>query len=136
MRYLDANVFVRMLTQDEPAMTDSALRLFQRIRDGGVQARVLDATIAEVVYVLSSPNIYNLPRDEVRHHLQPLLSLSGLVLQNRARLLMALNLYTSNRSLNFADALVAAAALEESPAEMYSFDRGFDRVEGVVRVEP
>jgi predicted nucleic acid-binding protein len=136
LRYLDANVFVRYLTQDEPTMAEAALRLLQRIRDGQEEARVLEATVAEVVYVLSSPAIFNLDRGEIRARLQPVLSIRALFLEHRSRCLKALDMYAVNRSVNFADALVAAAAMEESPAEVYSFDRGFDRVEGVVRVEP
>jgi predicted nucleic acid-binding protein len=38
--------------------------------------------------------------------------------------------------LNFGDSSIAAAALEETPSEIYSYDHGFDRVPGIRRQEP
>lgn len=134
MRYLDANFFVRGLTQDEPGMSRAALELFRRIEQGREDVRVLEASVAEVVYVLASRALYALPRSSIREHLGYLLSYRSVHMDSKARCLRALDLYASISSINFADALVAAAALEEAQPEVYSFDAGLDRVPGVRRV--
>jgi predicted nucleic acid-binding protein len=117
-------------------MSPAGLRLFQRIANGSEQAAVLDATIAEVVYVLSSRSLYGLPREDIRDRLQSLLAYRALRVEHKTRCLAALDLYVRYPALSFGDALIAAAALDEPPYELYSYDRGFDRVAGVVRVEP
>jgi predicted nucleic acid-binding protein len=117
-------------------MSPAALGLFQRIGSGTEQVAVLDATIAEVVYVLSSRSLYGLPRADIRDRLQSLLAYRDLQVENRMRCLAALDLYVRHPALSFGDALIAAAVQDEDPYELYSYDRDFDRVEGVVRVEP
>jgi predicted nucleic acid-binding protein len=57
-------------------------------------------------------------------------------MENRARCLGALDLYVQERRLSFVDALVAVAAMAQTPSEVYSFDQGFDQIDGVTRVEP
>jgi predicted nucleic acid-binding protein len=117
-------------------MATACHALFRRIDEGFEEVTVLDSTVAEVVYVLSSRALYGQPRDAIRNRLSVLLSIRGVRVENRARCLRALDIWVGNRLLNFGDTLLAAAAQEANEAEIYSYDRGFDRVEGVRRVEP
>lgn len=39
-------------------------------------------------------------------------------------------------NLDFADALIAARTLEAGQSDLYSFDRDFDRIPGILRKEP
>lgn len=50
-------------------------------------------------------------------------------------MLRALVLF-EEKNVDFADALLCARMLDETEPEIYSFDRHFDRVEGIRRVEP
>jgi uncharacterized protein len=135
MRYIDANIFVRYITQDEPRMARAAMRLFEKV-NAGEEVAVLESTIAEVVYVLASPRIYALSSDEIRDRLQPLLLFDALRMGNKARCLRALDINAAESAIGFADALVSSAALDEPGAEVYSFDRDFDRIAGITRIEP
>jgi len=47
----------------------------------------------------------------------------------------ALDFY-ADRNLSFADAYFAAEMLKSGESEVYSWDEGFKRVEGISRVEP
>jgi len=136
MKYLDTNVFVRFLTADQPEMTRVSASLFARIARSEEEVAVLEATVAEVVYVLSAPRFYNVPHGEIRDRLQALLSERGILMEHKGRCLRALDLFVAHRQLNFGDALLAAAVEDEPEATLYSFDRGFDRVEGITRIEP
>ncbi len=117
-------------------MAAAAAALFGRIEDGEEEVELLDATVAEVVYVLASRTMYDLPRDLIVERLLSLLTISGFRMEHKARCIHALELFAAIRAISFADALIAAAALEQSPSEVYSFDRGLDRVEGLTRIEP
>jgi predicted nucleic acid-binding protein len=136
MRYLDTNIFIRYLTNDHPIMSPAAAALFASIADEKEGVIVLESTVAEVVYVLSSPRFYDISILELRDRLTVLLSTRGIVMEHKARCLRALDLCATYPVLNFGDAIVAAAAEEQPERGVYSYDRGFDRVEGVRRVEP
>ena len=136
MRLLDTNVFIRAITDDDPRASVLAQALFRRLEQETDRALVTEAVVAEVVYVLSSRVLYGFSRQEVHTKLGYLLSLPGIVVENKSRCVRALDLYVEQNRLSYVDALVAAAAMEQSPSEVYSFDRGFDRIEGLTRLEP
>jgi predicted nucleic acid-binding protein len=136
MRFLDANIFVRYLALDEPTMSEASRTLLRSIASGQEQARVLDATIAEVVHVLGSRRLYGMDRGEIAERMQALLAFRSIQMTDKSRCLHALRLYGSYPFLDFADALLSAATLDEEPHEVWSFDRDFDRVAGITRLEP
>ena len=57
-------------------------------------------------------------------------------LPNKRRLLRALTLYATNASLDFEDCLTAAQIEQQDIPTLMSYDRGFDRLEGISRQEP
>lgn len=136
MRLLDANLIVRALTNDVPDMADAALALLQRIEAGEEGVEILEATVAEVVYVLGSRLNYARSRDWIVDRLVPVLSMPELRMEHKGRCTRALQLFVALPGISFADALIAAATLEQEPHEVYSFDRGLDRVPGLTRIEP
>lgn len=135
MQFIDANIFLRHLTRDDPDKAAACLALFQKARRREVLLTTSEAVIAEVVYVLSSRAVYNLPRDQIRARLYPLLSLPGLKLPHRKTYLRALDLYASY-PLDFEDALIVAHMERQGMAELISYNRGFDQVVGIRRLEP
>jgi predicted nucleic acid-binding protein len=136
VRHLDANVLIRYITQDVEWMADRAEELLARIDSGEEAVALLDANVAEVVYVLGSSKLYRLSREAVVEALMPILQLDGIRVENKARCLLALQLYARYRSVNFADALMAAAALEDTNPEVYTFDRKVRTVPGLTSIQP
>ena len=136
MRYVDANVLVSYIANDDAEMFEAAQALFLRVDRGEERIALLDVTVAEVVYVLSSRRLYNLPPREFANRLAAMLSHRGIQMTQKRRCLDALELYATHKTLNFGDAILAATVLSEPETELYSFDKGFDRVPGVVRLEP
>ena len=103
---------------------------------GELTLAVPESVIAEVVFVLSSPRLYHLPRQQIEALISPLLNLQHLRVQHRRTIVRALTLYASNPALNFGDCLLVAHAQRVGAREIYTFDRGFDRVVGIARLEP
>jgi predicted nucleic acid-binding protein len=64
------------------------------------------------------------------------LGLRGLRLTGKDLLRQALDLYVERQGLSFADAYHAIYVRQRDPAEIYSWDTDFDRIPGVIRVEP
>ena len=131
---LDTNVILRYLIQDSPDMAQRAYRLFQQAREGHITLITSEAVIAEVVHILSSKVLYNLPRPQVRMHLTNILTFRGLKLTYKKVYLRAINLYAST-NLDFVDAVLAAHA-ERLNVAVASFDRDFDKIPSVRRYEP
>ena len=135
MHFIDANVFIRHLTRDDPEKAQACLELFRQAQEKEITLITSESVIAEVVYVLSSKRLYNLPRDEIKQLLYPLLSLPGLKLTHRKTFLHALDLYAIY-PLDFEDALTVAQMKRQEISEIYSYDRHFDQVAGITRLEP
>ena len=64
--FVDTNVIIRYMTQDEPTMAEAAKQLFEQAERGTVTITTCEAVIAEVVYILSSKSLYNVSRNEIR----------------------------------------------------------------------
>lgn len=92
--------------------------------------------IAEIVYVLASPRQYNLPPADIAARLKPVLRLPGVKMPFKRTILRALELYAAHSRLDFEDALGVAHMQRLSITELVSYDRDFDGIPGVTRVEP
>src|SRR6266496_1944026 len=93
--FVDTNVIIRYMTQDEPTMAAAAKQLFDQVEAGTVTITTCEGVIAEVIYILSSKALYNIPRDEIKKHLRNFLRMKGLKLAHKSVYLRALDIYTS-----------------------------------------
>ena len=135
MRFVDTNIFIRHLTRDDPEKAQACYQLFLSAQRNEVALTTCEAVIAEVVYVLSSKQLYNLPREQIRALLYPLLTLRGLKLSGREVYLRALDVYATS-DLDFEDAIAVAHMERHQLSEIYSYDRHFDQMSGLTRLEP
>jgi predicted nucleic acid-binding protein len=136
MKFLDTNIFVRLLAADDEKKTDACFRLFQRIQRGEESVTTAEVIIAEVVYVLSSPSLYHLSHEEIAARLAPILSLRSLQLRYKRTYLRALDLYATHPFLDFEDALAVVHMERQGISEIVTYDRDFDRLPGIKRIEP
>ncbi len=136
MRLIDTNIIVRYLTGDDPAKAAACRLLLKRLETGEEQARLCEAHLTEVVYVLSARAHYGLSHEEIRQRLLPILALKGLKLPRKKLYRRALDVYVLYPVLDFEDAVAVAYVEADGLEELYSYDRGFDRVATVARVEP
>ncbi len=135
MYFVDTNVFIRYLTGDDPEKAKACLHLFQRAKRNKVAITTSAVVVAELVYVLSSKQVYALGRKDIHARLYPLLSLPGLKLSHRKTYLRALDLYASY-PIDFEDAVIVAEMEQQKTQDLYSYDQGFDRIDCISRVEP
>jgi predicted nucleic acid-binding protein len=133
--FLDTDIIVRFVTGDDPVKQAAAAALFQEVQDGAITLRAPDTVIADAVYVLSSPRIYQLPRERIRNELATLLRLPHLRIHNRRLVLRALDIYAATR-LDFGDAMIVAAVERRGGGDLYSYDHDFDTQPGIRRREP
>jgi len=132
MAYADTNVFIALLVGPGHPLHERALSIFRRVADGELVLVVTPVIVAELVYVGRA--LLRWTRGVAADRLAELLSADGLVVAEEATIRRALRLYRERPRLDFADAYLAAAALEVGPAVVASLDAGLDSVEGVQRI--
>ena len=137
MRFLDTNVILRFLTKDDEEKAQASFELFRRVSLGEEELFTCEAIVAEVVFVLvSRRGPYRLTHEEIRDRLVPILTLRGLRLPQKRVYLAALDLFASASFLDFEDALAIAHMQRQGIGEIVSYDRDFDRIAEVERIEP
>ncbi|MGH2560943.1 MAG: PIN domain-containing protein [Thermomicrobiales bacterium] len=132
---VDTNIFIRYLTEDHEDHSARAYRLFQAVGRGERVVTTTEGVLVEVVQVLSSKALYNLPRTKIRQELGRVLALVGFVLPHEATYLRALDLYGAS-NLDFVDCLNIAHLERATFNAILSFDRGYDRIDATLRREP
>ena len=134
MKWLDTNIILRYLTADDPVKAQACLALLERVQHGEDELATAETIIAEVSYVLTSQHQVSHP--EITARLRPLLNLAGLKLSHKQVVLRALEVYEEFPRLDFEDALSVAHMERLGVTEIVSYDRDFDRVPGIIRLEP
>lgn len=131
--YVDTNVILRFLTGDPPDLAAQARSLFDAVERGEVTLVVDEIVVAEVVWVLHS--FYGYPPREIARVVRELLSHEGLQAEDKSGLLTALSLF-AEKGVDFADALVAVHMGRQGIQKIFSFDRHFDHLPGIIRQSP
>ena len=134
-RFVDTNIFLRHLLNDDPQRSLACFRLIQAIEQGHAAAWTTPLVIAEVVFVLSNKKTYGKSREFLRDHLLPLINLQGLKIEHKRLYERVFDLYMSH-PISYIDAFHAALVEHEPIAELYSYDTDFDLVPSVQRIEP
>src|SRR5262245_13752459 len=141
MIFLDANVFLRYLTQPNSpklrAMHDIAQSLIKAANKGEIEVTTSEVVLHEVIYVLGSRKQYNLPAAEIVALLSPLLQMPSMKFPRGERQLFmrALDIYATFPKLGFADSIIAARA-ERAKADLATFDRDLSKLSFVTIWQP
>jgi len=123
---------VALLAGPTHPLHDRALSVFRRVAEGSLGLIVTPIVVAELVYV--ARDVVGWSRTVIAERLGSLLDADGLLVTEAAVIRRALGLYGERSRLDFADAYLAASALEDGPAAVASFDTDFDALEGVRRI--
>lgn len=130
---VDANVVLRFLLQDHPEHSPRATAFFRRVGSGDVRAYLSDSVIFESAFTLERS--YKHPKDRVREAMVSLLDQRSLLIANRARWRRVFNLYV-DYNIPLGDAMNVEFMERNGVAEIISFDKDFDRVPAITRIEP
>lgn len=133
LAFLDTNVILRHLLGDHPEHSPRATAFLQRVERGEIQVRIADTVIFEVVFTLERQ--YHQPKATIKKVLLPLIVLPGIILPGKRRIHKAFDLYV-DLNVSFADAYHAVLMQQFKIDRIVTFDKGFDRVVSIQRVEP
>lgn len=132
--FVDANVFLRFLTNDIPDRAREVERMLQRAGAGELKLHTSVLVVAEIVWVLES--YYELPRQAIGEKILAMLNTSGLQVEDDALIVQSTALYM-DRNVDFIDAYNAVWMAAHGLTEAVTFDtKHFDRLQGVKPVKP
>jgi len=131
--FVDTNVVLRHLLQDHEDHSPRASALFAAVGRGEISIQFTPSVVFETVFVLDRRN--RTPKSWIRVAVLEILALPNLLVSERPRLERALDLFVE-RNIPYIDVYHAVAMNELGCTQILSFDRHFDRIPGIERVEP
>lgn len=133
MRTIDANVILRYLTNDVPDQAKKVEELLIKVEEGSEDVFLPDIILADIIWILEG--YYKQPRGQIREWMTAILSLPGLKFSDKDLALTALDIYVDT-GIDWSDAFATGQMFKRKITEIYSFDKHFNRIKGIVRMEP
>jgi predicted nucleic acid-binding protein len=131
--FIDSNILLCHFHGEHPEHSPRSTALIARIERGEVEAQLSDMVLFETIFTLERS--YKIPKAAIRDAILGLLALPGMMLQGKRRYVRIFELYVDH-NLPFGDAYIAAEMERCGAAELYRFDRQFNRLPGISRLEP
>lgn len=131
-KFLDTNIILRYLLADHPEQSPMAKRFLEKLEKGEEKAIVTPLVIAEVVYILEATSA---SRKKISEALLKVIGLRGLKVADKRNFGEVFSLY-QEKNIDFVDAYHAIFAKQKGLKEIVSFDKDFDKVPGLERIEP
>jgi predicted nucleic acid-binding protein len=132
--FVDTNLFIRYLTNDDPVKADRVEKLLNQTAGGSFTLVTTELVIAEIVWVLES--YYELTNVAIAPLVRGILATPGLEVINGTLVGRAVELY-EGQGIDFIDGYIAAVMEKHGIDELYSFDRKhISRLRNVPRKEP
>ena len=133
MKFLDTNIFIRFLTDDVPQKADACEKVFKKAVEKKETLFTTELVIAEIVWVLES--FYELKKKEVQDKVEKILNTPNLICPHKDLILSALIIY-SEKNIDYIDAYNALVLKDKGIEELYSYDKDYDRIDWLTRLEP
>ncbi len=131
--FVDTNVFLRFLTNDDPVKARRAERLFRDAVGGRASLTTSVLVIAEIVWTLES--FYKLGRAEIAARVEKILNTPNLQCEESSSIFLALDAYVQ-QNIDFIDAYHAFYMKDRGLTRIATYDRKhFARIPWVEIVE-
>jgi len=132
--FVDTNVFLRYLTNDDPDKAERAEKLFKKAVGGKVSLETSLLVVAELVWTLES--FYRVTRGDIAEKIGKILNTPNLYCDEGTKVLEALDLY-ADKNVDFIDAYHGVSLREVDGVKVVTYDwKHFKRMEWLSIVEP
>jgi predicted nucleic acid-binding protein len=131
--FIDTNILLRYLTADDPEKFKRCKNLFKQALEKKIILLTSDMVIAELIWTLDS--FYKVPKDEIIEKVTIIVNTPNLKIPNKKLLSEVLVLF-SQENIDYIDAYNAVFMKNNSCAQIFSYDKDFDRIENIKRMEP
>lgn len=122
--YVDANIFLRFILNDNERLAKKAKDYFQKAKEGNVKLIFASEILMEINYVLLK--VYSVPKSKIIEYLSTIIKTPYLEIPDRKILLNSLDIY-QKYSIDFIDALLFSYSIENN-SEVLSFDADFKKL--------
>lgn len=129
--FLDTNVWLRFLLQDEKQQAEDCVKLIELVETGNFRPYTSAIVLLELQYVLTV--VYKIAREAVVEDIEIILGMRGLVLVEKTNFGEAFRIYRQLK-IKLADCLVATALPEKMT--LCSYDQDFRKISGIVVKTP
>ncbi len=130
---INANIFLRFLTKDDPSKAERCKQLLIDAADGKLSLYMNSLAVAEIVWVLE--RIYGWSRKEISQEIRGILEIPGIEIENRDIISKAFEFYRKV-NIDFIDAYQSDFAEKHGLEYIYSYDKHFDLLPNIKRQEP
>ena len=130
---IDTNIFLRHLIGEPEEQAQKATAYLEKIEQGELKVITTTAVMFEVVFTLE--RYYKRSKTEIRDLILPLLELPNIKIEGKQSLRKIFNIYI-NKNISFIDSYHVMFMEKEGLDKIVSFDRDFDRIETLKRLEP
>ena len=118
--FVDANIFLRYLTNDIPEQAEAVMLLLRKAADGELKLVTSAMVMAELVWVMESA--YQLPRESIQEYMEIILNTPGLNIPEAEMIAQAVAWY-AEKNVDFIDAYNAAWMDEMGLSRIFTFDQ-------------
>jgi len=131
--FIDTNILLRYLTADDPGKFERCKDLFKRALEKKIVLLTSDMVIAELIRTLNS--FYSVPKDEIIEKVTIIVNTPNLKIPDKKLISEVLVLF-SQENIDYIDAYNAVFMKNNGCAQIFSYDKDFDRIENIERMEP
>ena len=131
--FIDTNILLSYLTGDDPEKYEKCRGLFKRALEKKIVLLTSDMVIAELIWTLGS--FYKVPKEEIIEKITIIINTPNLKIPNKKLISDTLILF-SQKNIDYIDAYNAVFMKHNSCAQIFSYDKDFDRIEDIKRMEP
>lgn len=127
--FIDTNIFVEISSRTGEKTIKSA-ELFKK---SNLSLITTDVVICELEWILRS--FYKVKKDEIINYIRKILTIPNLEISNRDIVEVALDIF-SLKSIDWVDAMSIAYCQKESVKKIYTYDKHFNKIKSLTRLEP
>jgi uncharacterized protein len=131
---IDACIILRAILEDVPEQAIKVHILLEKAQAGELTLLIPEPVLSDVVYVLSGMKI---PKNDIAEALRAWFNLPGVMPLgiDIAVIHTTLDLFV-DKNIKWSDALIIARMFEWGYSDICTFDRHFDRIPCIARIEP
>ena len=132
--FIDTNLFVRFLTNDDPQKAGAVENLLLKAKEGKVRLVTSHLVIAELVWVLAS--YYSVSNSTICELLKAVLNTKGLSVENSNVIEDTLEIF-KEENIDFVDAYIIAFMRSQKISRIYSYNKKhLSKFQDINRLEP
>jgi len=129
---LDSNIILRFVLDNDPKLSPKAKAILEKIQLGKIKTYLSLLAISEVIFTLERS--YHLPKKEIVKTLSIVFKIPNLKVENQ-KLIKEAFVYYAGKNISFVDAYHVVWMSKKKINKIYSFDRDFDKISAIKRLE-